>query len=1006
MKFTPLVPRFCQLLAVLLLIILTEQAELQSAELPPHSRVNSLSDAALHDVHFADALHGWAVGDRGVIWRTQDGGEHWQLSDCPVTCRLTSVQFVNKSTGWAVGGWHHAGSALTGGVVLFTTNGGRSWSRIDDGTLPNLNEIRMLSFEQGWAIGNGSHLHASGVFRTRDGGKTWTTVGGSTSTAWTAMGVSQSKVILGGLTGRLGSVETDVVRTELFPPKPSRVNQINMTSATDGWLVGDDGLLLQTRTAGAGWNHPLSGPLATAPVAFNWNCIDQHETTIWVAGNPGSMILKSADGGENWHRLYTQSPTPINAISFLNEKIGFAVGELGRILATRDGGNTWRTLRYGANRLALSVVCDTTEEIPFELLAEQAANRGYISAVAAIGLSEDAAITDSDRTRSAVIHVGATSFSKLMNDRISDEYFASQGREKVIQRVTQHIQTWRPEVLVIGSSDDSTELREIIFAAIERAAIESHQNQTLGLYSWNVNKVYEHRPISGSVTLRAEQVAPALSDTLSGYSSYAKWVNDPSGIRGNPEKLHFELLRNETTAEPIQLVSRRGMMTGLSYLKGDRIRRESDSQVTILGNSTLQSIRYRTTVDRIIANSFANNDVQTLIGDLSQILNGLDQSAAIDRICRLAIQLEKQNEHMHAMRVNRIILSQYAGHPATEQAYLSLIRMFTSSELMMQLAKLEDGHNRMMQGSGNTSQIQRASASVEVEPSNGATGQLRIGGGDVSVDKYLEQFQLIERDFCKEAMDVLSHMKKNLPELSMDPRVRVPLLRTQQKVGAMDNASKYLRIWQSRHLFNPVDPESRNSEWFQAVIYESGIRNSFKSNMGPVTPATFTTERPNLDGTLSESIWLESSTESSDERVMFRWDDEFLIIGIECAKKDGEVYGPVATSRAYDQDLSDADRISLEFDSDRDYQTFQKLEVDHRGRCTDSRLGDFSWNPKWFIAADQNETTWTVECAIAWKELAMRRPRRGDAWALRVTRLSPSEKTIKVKSNLSLLHVR
>ncbi len=32
-----------------------------------------LADAQLADVAFVDRAHGWAVGDRGVIWHTTDG---------------------------------------------------------------------------------------------------------------------------------------------------------------------------------------------------------------------------------------------------------------------------------------------------------------------------------------------------------------------------------------------------------------------------------------------------------------------------------------------------------------------------------------------------------------------------------------------------------------------------------------------------------------------------------------------------------------------------------------------------------------------------------------------------------------------------------------------------------------------------------------------------------------------------------------------------------------------
>src|SRR5690606_13949761 len=63
-----------------------------------------LDDAGLHDVQFVGQRRGWAVGDRGVIWRTDDGGESWQRLASGVDCPLRSVCFLTDRVGWVVGG--------------------------------------------------------------------------------------------------------------------------------------------------------------------------------------------------------------------------------------------------------------------------------------------------------------------------------------------------------------------------------------------------------------------------------------------------------------------------------------------------------------------------------------------------------------------------------------------------------------------------------------------------------------------------------------------------------------------------------------------------------------------------------------------------------------------------------------------------------------------------------------------------------------------------------------
>ena len=67
----------------------------------------TLEDATLNDVQFVDAMHGWAVGERGVIWHTDDGGGSWQIQPSGTVCSLKAVCSINQKTGWIdpVAGW-------------------------------------------------------------------------------------------------------------------------------------------------------------------------------------------------------------------------------------------------------------------------------------------------------------------------------------------------------------------------------------------------------------------------------------------------------------------------------------------------------------------------------------------------------------------------------------------------------------------------------------------------------------------------------------------------------------------------------------------------------------------------------------------------------------------------------------------------------------------------------------------------------------------------------------
>src|SRR5690606_23508505 len=112
-------------------------------------------DAALHDVQFLGPDLGWAVGDRGVIWHTADGGRSWQMQSSGVRGSLRSVCFLTDQHGWVVGGETTPYTGLSHGIVLATTDGGRTWRPLD-APLPPLHYVRFFDLENGIAVGGTS----------------------------------------------------------------------------------------------------------------------------------------------------------------------------------------------------------------------------------------------------------------------------------------------------------------------------------------------------------------------------------------------------------------------------------------------------------------------------------------------------------------------------------------------------------------------------------------------------------------------------------------------------------------------------------------------------------------------------------------------------------------------------------------------------------------------------------------------------------------------------------
>ena len=69
----------------------------------------------LYSIHFSSVENGWISGNDGIILATTDGGETWVEQMSATRMPLYSICFANDNTGWAGGAF---------GAIVKTTNGG------------------------------------------------------------------------------------------------------------------------------------------------------------------------------------------------------------------------------------------------------------------------------------------------------------------------------------------------------------------------------------------------------------------------------------------------------------------------------------------------------------------------------------------------------------------------------------------------------------------------------------------------------------------------------------------------------------------------------------------------------------------------------------------------------------------------------------------------------------------------------------------------------------------
>jgi photosystem II stability/assembly factor-like uncharacterized protein len=158
----------------------------QNANLP-------LSTAFLRTVFFRDALHGWAGGGSGstpTLFRTIDGGQSWSaIATSGLASFIGDLHFTDDLHGLAAI-WSG------GGGVFRTDDGGATWTPL---TNVPAKEFHFLDAQRGWASTNQGGV----ALRTGDGGATWETIPLPMTASAGAVAPFDGGVIIGGASCQL-----------------------------------------------------------------------------------------------------------------------------------------------------------------------------------------------------------------------------------------------------------------------------------------------------------------------------------------------------------------------------------------------------------------------------------------------------------------------------------------------------------------------------------------------------------------------------------------------------------------------------------------------------------------------------------------------------------------------------------------------------------------------------------------------------------------------------------
>jgi photosystem II stability/assembly factor-like uncharacterized protein len=282
---------------------------------------------------------GVVVGADGTIRFTNNTGDTWQVVTAPTTQKLNAVSFSLPDSGVIVG---------DSGTILSIKKSGESWAtrqiRFPDSLkTKNLRDVHLIDQAKGGFLIGDSGL----IMRSLDRGQTWANFFGKNRLKYNLNSFFFQSTALYFIAGDSGTIlKSTGSSTWTLKPIPEVIQpktnfySVRMVNDSNGYVVGEGGVILKTVNIGDTWGYKNSNVTTTLRSVFSSRETAFNINYAWAAGDNG-VILKSTDYGEQWVKQNSGITATIRKIAFVDSLRGFAFCDGGTIITTTNGGTNW-----------------------------------------------------------------------------------------------------------------------------------------------------------------------------------------------------------------------------------------------------------------------------------------------------------------------------------------------------------------------------------------------------------------------------------------------------------------------------------------------------------------------------------------------------------------------------------------------------------------------------------------------------------------------------------------
>jgi len=976
-------------------------------------------DATLNDVTFVDEGFGWAVGNRGLILHSRDGGGTWRAQSSGTDATLEAVHFVDRRVGYAVGGRARPDGAGCHGVVLATEDGGGHWELIGGVVTGWLHGVWADRAGRGWVLGAPTPMQPAGVWRFSASSRRFQAAVDRGVPAilaacfrpdgrGIAVGEGGACVVLSG--ARLGPER----RTVSFE---GRLAGVAMPGQRRGCMVGDDATVFVSRDSGRTWSAVrLDLPAGVRELVDLTDVAFADEDHGWAVGANGRYVLRTVDGGQTWHLCVTGLSGTLRAVHPIDARTVVGVGEAGLIGRSEDGGLTWSAVRNGRRRVGALVISTASARWAWPMMAYWVGHHrcrvAYLR-VTADGTSGGG--TSTGRMRDGPIRwagnaCGVTSVQALRDFEEPTVGWArpttspSDGRSGPVRSYVGVFRHWsrqldrdaesamrrqiaaavrnlRPAVVITDEGDPdaggdlvATSVAWLAWEAIGRAGqVEAMpEQQQIGLGPHRVQRVLA---FAGSDSLPARRPRAARgSDAASrshGRSGGESDDTSSAGIRVSFAGEFHPLLGSDSRLAGLRAAGYLGIPLDEGALAA-RFR-------VVRGGSSAERTRGLLTGIRLDAGA---RFPWTRMGEGSRLARLKSVADALAVAGRMA---ERRGEASRLVQLAARASRAFPGALAPADALYQAARQ----------------HERLGQHEAAV-EVWRAFLGTGRSHPAWPTVAVRQAVIEASVERYLS-LPVRPKDPLRGAHIALGRLDRLCgedPFLAHQPCVLFARAHCLRALGQFGRARLFYRRcagggaagWSAAagsELWLLRSPVDRQDVCPRRIV-------TCRRSAGPV----------DVDGRLDEPVWrggdgvslMDASgrrTERNRTIVRFAWDHTYLYLAAAVPTTHGRTGPPRGHVPMRDRLDGGWPAIEWFIDVDRDAATYYRLGVDEIGNALDAHNDDLTWNLPlratpivggWQYVVRHQETGWTVEMTMPMAAVFVHRPSVGQVLSIQVVR--------------------